>query len=65
MTDNVKRAHDIALTVVSGMMSPAFLAGSAAASGETEIHFDIYAKYKETFDAALQALNRDFPEGMD
>ncbi len=47
MLTNEQRAHDLAIVA----------AGIAAKSGD-----DIYVAYKDAYDAAIKAFNRDFPE---
>jgi len=65
MTFNEKRAHDLALVSLKFAMQPDALAAEALAAGSTTVGVDIYAKYKLAYEAALEALNRDFPEGID
>lgn len=61
MTDNQKRAHDLAILVLKKLDIACFMEPSAA-DGE-EFKVDLYEKYKEAYTAALDALNRDFPDG--
>lgn len=65
MTFNEKRAHDLALVALNFSMQPDSLAAEVLATGSTTVGVDLYAKYKLAYEAALEALNRDFPENID
>lgn len=62
MTDNEKRAHDLAIFALSKTIDFEQLAKNAAQCGETEISVDFYAEYIKAYNAVLPAFNRDFPE---
>lgn len=53
MTENEKRAHDLAIAVVAGMI--------ANANERT----DAYTLYMSAYHAALESFNRDFPQKTD
>lgn len=54
MTDNEKRAHDIAVAAM-------IVAGKNPNKGENIV--DIYQYYISAYNAAIKSINRDFPEG--
>lgn len=60
MTENEKRAHDIATASIN-VIIPALLNGTSI-KGFTSDNIDIYAIYKKAYDASLENLNRDFHE---
>lgn len=62
MTDNEKRAHDIALVLLAEIMKPQYLVNEVV-GGSKSATVDAYAKYKTAYDSALKALNRDYPSG--
>lgn len=53
MTENEKRAHDLAIAVVAGMI--------ANAKQDT----DAYKLYMFSYQSALESFNRDFPQKTD
>lgn len=61
MTDNEKRAHDLAIAMVSYTMNPETLKGIADAKGESEVHVDPYGIYLDYYKMFLEAFNRDYP----
>lgn len=63
MTDNEKRAHDLALLAVSKTIDLEQIALQAAKRGDQIAKIDFYAEYKKVYDAALPVFNRDFPNG--
>lgn len=63
MTDNEKRAHDLALLVMSKSIDLEQIARQAAGKGSQTVKIDFYAEYKKAYDAALPAFNHDFPSG--
>lgn len=59
MTDNEKRAHDLAIAFIP----MAFENHKAAIYNESipeDTHFDIYSVYMECYKNALESFNRDF-----
>ena len=62
MTDNEKRAHDIALVLLAEIMKPQCLVNEVV-GGSKSATVDAYVKYKTAYDSALTALNRDYPSG--
>lgn len=62
MTDNEKRAHDLALTLLSSMLDPKVLenAFSEKEAGTYIVHG--YDKYLELYNKSLAKFNHDFPE---
>lgn len=61
MTDNEKRAHDLAIAMLSYTMNPETLRGIADAKGESEIHIDAYGIYSDYYKMFLEAFSRDYP----
>lgn len=56
MTDNEKRAHDLAIASIPILYN-------AAKNAESEDNrFDLYATYLSTYNEALKAINRDFSD---
>lgn len=63
MTDNEKRAHDLAVAMLISTMKPETIIAIGQATGQDEIHVDVYGIYKDYYDMFLDPLNRDFPNG--
>ena len=65
MTDNEKRAHDLAVAIaVASTFSNSALSRIYTNTADTEeIKLDLYAVYKDTYESALSSLARDFPNG--
>ncbi|MGN1193081.1 MAG: hypothetical protein ACI4S0_10460 [Dorea sp.] len=67
MTDNEKRAHDLALSYFKDVIQSKIdeAARETYVDGEvtTGSSVDIYQAYKMIYDSALEALNRDYPNG--
>lgn len=61
MTDNEKRAHDLALVMLPKIFENISL--NAHESGETNVTIDAYKEYLKVYEINLQAFNRDFPNG--
>lgn len=61
MTDNEKRAHDLALVMLPKVFENISL--DAYDSGETNVTIDAYKEYLKVYEKNLQAFNRDFPNG--
>lgn len=51
MTDNEKRAHDIAIALLPILYSKT----------QDQTPVDAYAEYKNAYECALANINRDFP----
>lgn len=66
MTDNEKRAHDLAIAsmpiIYEGYKSQ--IKNYVPANGETskDFIFDIYTEYLKAYNASLKSFNRDFPD---
>lgn len=70
MSDNEKRAHDLALLVVDKTVDMYLKqmeseAREAALTGVTAVegNIDYYERYKRAYEEALNAFNNDFPSG--
>lgn len=50
MTDNEKRAHDIAIALLPILYN----------KSQDKTPFDAYAEYKNAYEHALECVNRDF-----
>lgn len=61
MTDNEKRAHDIAVAALVIATRPEALRAAETDDGVASI--DIYQKYLDAYNSLLKALQRDFPSG--
>lgn len=61
MTDNEKRAHDLAIYALS-KIGPTEEQIKAAESGAI-ISIDYYKEYKSLYSHLLSSFNRDFPAG--
>ena len=63
MTDNELRAHDIAVKLLNPNPPQTItLTEEEIASGKVERRIDIFQEYLKLYYAALQALNKEFPE---
>lgn len=60
MTDNEKRAHDLAIAMVPVMYE--INVQSALSTQIEKTEFDVYATYVDIYERSLKAINRDFPE---
>ena len=58
MLDNQKRAHDLAIAMVSIGYSM-FINDESRPATAT---FDAYAEYKTSYDSVIESFTRDFPE---
>lgn len=56
MTDNEKRAHDLAIASIP------FLFSATKNTKHEDNPFDLYAAYLSTYNEVLKAFNRDFPD---
>lgn len=54
MTDNEKRAHDIAVATM-------IIAGTTPNNGKDTV--DVYQYYISAYNIAIESVNRDFPDG--
>lgn len=63
MTDNEKRAHDLAVAITVGTMRPEMLSAIGTATGQDEICFDPYGIYRDYYNMFLPLFNRDYPGG--
>lgn len=61
MTDNEKRAHDLAIAI--SIDAAHIKANAQLSAGSTEITFDYFAEYLNAYNAALEAFNEKFPNG--
>lgn len=55
MTDNEKRAHDLALSLYPGVISRAW--------NKAGTDLDPYETYKKIYDSILERLNHDYESG--
>lgn len=60
MTDNEKRAHDIAITVLPARINNAI--DTFVKTGNADNAPDVYQLYKSTYEMTLKALNQDYPD---
>ena len=63
MTDNEKRAHDLAIATVSGLMNPDFLKTQASLHEDKIVTFDPYVHYMKAYRLLLESFEKDFPDG--
>lgn len=63
MTDNEKRAHDLAIATLSFSLQPEMLKGMANASGTNKLNIDPYHAYIGLYHEFLRAFGKDFPTG--
>lgn len=61
MTDNEKRAHDLAIAVCVGTAIAKINCGIS--SGKTEIKIDHFQEYMNAYNVALDSFNKAFPDG--
>lgn len=61
MTDNEKRAHDLAVALC--IETYHLKAKSKIAAGETNVSVDIFAEYLKAYELGLKAFNEKFPNG--
>ena len=60
MTDNEKRAHDLAVAMVPILFD---LQKNKVDIQNNEIRIDCYSDYKKLYETSLESFNRDFPDG--
>ena len=63
MTDNEKRAHDLAIATVSGLMNPDFLKTQASLHEDKIVTFDPYVHYMKAYRLLLESFEKDFSDG--
>ncbi len=59
MTDNEKRAHDLAVALC--METAHAKSSSLISAGETNITIDYFEEYMSAYTKALEAFNKRFP----
>nr|DAT88427.1 MAG TPA: hypothetical protein [Caudoviricetes sp.] len=59
MTDNEKRAHDLALSHYQNVLSDLVLDSWTSTNESNEL--DVYTAYKKLYDELLELFNRDYP----
>lgn len=63
MTDNEKRAHELALVLVAEIIKPEYLANEPKSEDGKTVKVDPYQKYKMAYESILASLNSDYPNG--
>lgn len=61
MTDNEKRAHDLAVAVSVNSCNMSM--NAQISNGKTEISIDYFASYMDAYKVLLDAFNEKFPDG--
>lgn len=61
MTDNEKRAHDLAIATLSYSIQPEMLRRLASATGASELNIDVFGVYISSYRAFLEAFQQEFP----
>lgn len=61
MTDNEKRAHDLAVASVNAMMVASCNGSHIEVTGMESNVFDVYGVYMKYYESMLKSFNRDFP----
>ncbi len=61
MTDNEKRAHDLAIAVAVDVCH--VKANSQINNGQDDVSIDYFSEYINAYESALEAFNRKFPDG--
>lgn len=59
MTDNEKRAHDIAVCAIPILYK--LMENNAVLNGDAKVDIDIHALYMEAYTRELNAINKAFP----
>lgn len=62
MTDNEKRAHDLAIALIP-LMKKSHTAQVLNGELPDDDVFDVYEYYMGCYESALESFNRDFPDG--
>lgn len=61
MTDNQRRAHDLAIALLPGTINMRI--SEAANNGLKDVSVDAYKEYMALYSMNLESFNRDFPDG--
>lgn len=61
MTDNEKRAHDLAIAMCIDICHLKY--NAQISSKETHIELDYFKEYAKAYDAVLDAFNEKYPSG--
>ena len=61
MTDNEKRAHDLAVVTVPVLYD--MQKYNAISNKDNSVKIDLYDEYLRSYETLLDAFNRDFPNG--
>ena len=61
MSDNEKRAHDLAIAVCMEVCK--MKRDAQIAAGKTEIKTDYFEEYMNAYEMSLEAFNEKFPNG--
>lgn len=61
MTDNEKRAHDLAIAVCSDICR--MKTNTQIANVEGDIGVDYFREYMNAYNVAIKSFNREFPDG--
>lgn len=61
MTDNEKRAHDLAIAMLPSTIE--YQSEKAVENGTAENGVNLFECYMSTYKSALNEFNREFPDG--
>ncbi len=61
MTDNEKRAHDLAIAIAIDTCH--IRANSQISSGNSEVTVDYFSEYMDAYQNVLEIFNEQFPDG--
>lgn len=61
MSDNEKRAHDLAVAICLDVCN--MKRQHQISAGKTEITVDYFSEYMNAYDLAIEAFNEKFPDG--
>lgn len=61
MTDNEKRAHDFAVSILPKMFD--LRVNEAQNLGNSSVEIDMYTEYLQVYTKVLESFNRDFSGG--
>lgn len=61
MTENEKRAHEFALSILPKLLDMRI--NEATKAGESDVDVDLYTEYLTAYRRVLNSFNRDFPDG--
>ena len=62
MISNEQRAHDVAISLLPKIFEYSIL--SDVNQGKTDITFNAYSLYTETYTSLLKSFNQDYPDGF-